>query len=291
MTRPTLLLLAAATLAGPLAAQGGCTPTVTGELRLHTLASTTFGNSRTIRVLLPAGYDEPANANRRYPVLYLLDGQNLFDKCLSGISHQEWGVDETVDRLVRAGTIPPMIVVGIDNTGMSRAKEFLPYRDQVFNADLAEVEGDRFPDFLVHEVLPLVNGAYRTETGHDHTGIGGSSYGGVAALYALLARPREFGYGLVESAPLQIGMGQLLRDTRPLTAWPNRVFFGMGGAETDDAVTNDRLIGLVRAVEANFRDAGYDDRSVRLVVTPGARHTESAWAGRLAGALTFLYGR
>ncbi|MCM2313277.1 MAG: alpha/beta hydrolase-fold protein, partial [Steroidobacteraceae bacterium] len=69
-----------------------CQSTVSGDLRLHTLDSKVFGNSRTIRVLLPPGYDAPGNQSRRYPVLYLLDGQNLFDACLSDVSHHEWGV-------------------------------------------------------------------------------------------------------------------------------------------------------------------------------------------------------
>ena len=80
-------------------AAAACQSTVSGDLRLHTLASAAFGNARTIRVLLPPGYGAPANqGSRRYPVLYLLDGQNLFDACLSDVSHHEWGVDETLDQ-------------------------------------------------------------------------------------------------------------------------------------------------------------------------------------------------
>jgi enterochelin esterase-like enzyme len=90
---------------------------VTGDLRLHSLMSQIFGNTRTIRVLVPPGYDAPENSTRKYPVLYLLDGQNLFDACLSEVSHHEWEVDETVYRLIREHKIPPLIVVGIDHAG------------------------------------------------------------------------------------------------------------------------------------------------------------------------------
>jgi predicted alpha/beta superfamily hydrolase len=267
-----------------------CKSTVSGDLRLHTLESRIFGNSRTIRVLLPAGYDAPENQSRRYPVLYLLDGQNLFDACLSDVSHQEWGVDETVYRLIAERKIPPLIVVGVDHAGKDRAHEYLPYKDYVGGPDMAEPAGRRFPEFLVNEVMPLVDGRYRTLTGQPNTGIGGSSYGGVASLYALLAQPGRFGYGLIESPTLWVGMGQPVRDTDPLIAMPAKVFLGFGGKEADNPAVNDKMVGLVRRVEANFRAAGYDDSNSRTVVDPQALHTETAWAARLPGALEFLFG-
>lgn len=297
MRKLTAQLLASLTVlmlmsgAGLAHAAPACHSTVTGDLRLHELDSRIFGNRRTIRVLLPPGYDAPENATRRYPVLYMLDGQNLFDACLSVVSHREWGVDETVDRLVEEGKIPPLIVVGIDYAGKDRAHEFLPYKDYVGDPDMPAPAGKRFPEFVVREVMPLVDGHYRTLKGHDNTGIGGSSYGGVAALYALLARPADFGYGLIESPSLQVGMGQLVRDTRPLVALPNKVFFGFGGHESDNPVINDKLVGLVRDVLGNFRLAGYDDSNVRFVLDPDAAHNEDAWAKRLPGALEFLFGQ
>jgi predicted alpha/beta superfamily hydrolase len=279
---------------GPAAARPpagiACRSTVSGDLRLHRLRSRIFGNTRTLRVLLPAGYDAPENRGRRYPVLYLLDGQNLFDACLSDVSHREWGVDETVDRLIAERVIPPLIVVGIDHAGKDRAREYLPYKDYVGNPGMAEPAGKRFPDFLTDEVMPVVEARYRTLPGHANTGIGGSSYGGVAALYALLAKPRVFGYGLIESPTMWIGMGQLVRDTGPLAAMPVRVYFGFGGREGDDPRMVERMTALIRIVEANFRAAGYDDTNFRFVVDPEAAHNEDAWAKRLPAALTFLFG-
>lgn len=267
-----------------------CRSTVSGDLRLHTLESRIFGNTRTIRVLLPPGYDAPGNESRRYPVLYMLDGQNLFDACLSDVSHQEWGVDETVYRLVAEKKIPPLIVVGVDHAGKHRAHEYLPYKDFVGGPDMDEPAGKRFPDFLTSEVMPLVDGRYRTLQGQPNTGIGGSSYGGVASLYALLAKPGHFGYGLIESPTLWVGMGQPVRDTDPLIAMPARVFMAFGGKEAGDPAVSDKMIGLVRRVEANFRAAGYDDSNIRVVIEPEALHSEPAWAARLPGALTFLFG-
>lgn len=267
-----------------------CRSTATGDLRLHRLKSAVFGNERTIRVLLPDGYDAPVNTNRRYPVLYMLDGQNVFDACLSDVSRKEWGVDETVRQLVAAGKIPPIIVVGVDHAGAARGHEYLPYKDFNGDPDMPEPAGKRFPEFMVKEVMPLVDGQYRTLTGHANTGIGGSSYGGVASLYALLARPNTFGHALIESPVLWIGMGQLVRDTRPLIAMPRKVFMGFGGKEIGQPKVSERVIGLVREVEANFRAAGVDDTGLQVVVDPEAEHNEPAWAKRLPGALTFLFG-
>ena len=289
--RLALLAFAIASGASAALAQNApvCRSTVSGDVRLHVLTSQIFGNSRSVRVLVPPGYDAPENAGVKYPVLYMLDGQNLFDACLSEISRTEWSVDETVYRLIREKKIPPLIVVGIDHAGKDRPREYLPYRD-FFNDGMREPAGKDFPDFLTNEVMPLVDKRYRTLQGHEHTGVGGSSYGGVAALYALLAKPRRIGYGLIESPSLTIGMGQLVRETNPLTTMPIRIHLGMGGHETDNTAYNARLVDLVRQVEANFRASGYDDTTIRVDVPADARHTEAAWAERLTGALTFLFG-
>jgi predicted alpha/beta superfamily hydrolase len=296
--RTTLLCLAlCAGLSVTIAAQAqtapsvaACKSTVSGDLRLHALKSATFGNERTIRVWLPPGYDDASNKERRYPVLYMLDGQNVFDACLSDVSQHEWGVDETVQKLIAEKKIPPLIVVGVDHAGKDRAREYLPYKDFVGNADMDEPAGKLFPDFMTKEVMPLVDSHYRTLPGQPNTGIGGSSYGGVATLYALLARPNTFGYGLIESPVMWIGMGQLVRDTSPLVALPKKVFVAFGGKEVTDPVISEKMIGLIRQVETNFHSAGYDESNFRFVVDPEALHTEAAWEQRLPGALTFLFG-
>jgi len=284
------LSLTCATQAQTAPAAVACKSTVSGDLRLHTLKSAIFGNERKIRVLLPAGYGDAANKDRRYPVLYMLDGQNVFDACLSDVSHHEWGVDETVQQLIAGKKIPPLIVVGVDHAGKDRAREYLPYKDFVGNPDMDEPAGKRFPDFMTREVMPLVDGNYRTLPGMPNTGIGGSSYGGVASLYALLAKPNTFGYGLIESPVLWIGMGQLVRDTSPLVAMPRKVFVAFGGKEAPDPVISEKMIGLINQVESNFKAAGYDEKNFRVVVEPDAMHTEAAWEKRLPGALTFLFG-
>lgn len=265
-----------------------CTPTVQGDLRLHELTSKIFKNTRTVRVLVPPGYDAPENKQRRYPVLYMLDGQNLFDVC-TGFGHQEWKVDEALKDLYASKGVPEMIVVGVDNGKARRWFEYLPYKDFIGNAQMDEPGGKQFPDFLTNEVMPLIDGQYRTLHGHDNTGIGGSSYGGVAALYALMAKPDVFGYGLIESPTLWVGMGQLVRDTNPLCAMPRKVFIGFGGREIDNPLMQRRLTELVRQLEANLKTAGYDNSNLKVVIDPETQHNEAAWAKRFPGALKFLY--
>lgn len=109
-------------------------------------------------------------------------------------------------------------------------------------------------------------------------------------LYALLAKPRTFGYGLLESPTIWIGMGQLVRDTSPLVAMPRRVFVGFGGRESDDPREVAQMADLSRIVQGHFRATGYDDSTFRFVIDPEAQHNETAWAKRLPGALTFLFG-
>lgn len=265
-----------------------CEPTVSGDLRLHRLDSRIFGNTRTIRVLLPPGYAADGNS-RRYPVLYLLDGQNVFDACLSPYSHVEWGADETVYRLIAEGRIPPMIVVGVDHAEQRRAHEYLPYADPLGSPDLAEPAGRRLPAFLIDEVMPAVDAHFRTAPGRASTGIGGSSYGGVAALHVLLARPDRFGYGLIESPTLWVGDGQLVRDADGVASVPIRVHFGLGGREGEEG-ESETIAGLIRDLEGALRRAGSAGDSIRVTFDPEGIHSEVAWAARLPGALEFLFG-
>jgi predicted alpha/beta superfamily hydrolase len=286
--RAVLTVTVACLAAVPAALAADCKSTVSGDLRIQSLASKIFNNTRSIRVLLPPDYDAAKNSGKRYPVLYMLDGQNLFDACLSDVSHAEWQLDEAVYRLIREKAIPEMIVVGVDHAGVKRAYEFLPYRDS-FNPDMEQPVGHRFPDFLVNEVMPFVNGQYRTLTGHGNTALGGSSYGGVATLYALMARPQTFGYGLMESPTIWVGMGQLIRDTAPLVAMPRKVFMAFGSEEVSQGAAEQQVQGFFTTVVANFKAAGYDDNNFRYVYEQGAKHTERAWAKRLPDALKFLF--
>src|SRR5271154_1671582 len=123
---------------------------VTGDLRLHEFHSRIFHNTRMLRVWVPPRYDAPDNGTRHYPVLYLNDGQNLFDRA-TAFAGVEWQVDETADRLIRQEEISPLIIVGIDNSQGERMREYLPYRS--YNPAILRPRGKRYPDFLIDEVM------------------------------------------------------------------------------------------------------------------------------------------
>jgi len=175
----------AETLAAGVRASGAA-----GDLRLHQFHSRIFRNTRFLRVWLPPGYDDTGNGGRRYPVLYLNDGQNLFEAATS-FTGIEWQVDETAERLIREGAVPPMIIVGIDNTGEERLREYMPHRSM--HPRMLRVRGKYYPDFLMKEVMPFVEGNYRVASGPHNTGFGGSSLGALIALYTVIARPGVIG--------------------------------------------------------------------------------------------------
>ncbi|HKY05927.1 MAG TPA: alpha/beta hydrolase-fold protein [Blastocatellia bacterium] len=272
-------------------------PSVVGDLRLHQLTSRIFNNDRTIRVLLPAGYDDGANRNRRYPVLYLNDGQNIFDLATSLFNPLEWQVDETVDRLIREKNLSPLIVVGIDCAGRrSRFNEYFPYEDKFLQPAMPFPEGKKYPKFLVEEVLPFINAKYRTKTGPYSTGIGGSSAGAVASLYAVIARPGVFGRLLLESPSLYISDGQLIKDAARTRRWPSRVYIGVGTNESGqveckpDEINREAVADVLR-LKRVLQAAGLNDRRLRVNVEECGRHDEAAWARRFPYALEFLFGR
>jgi len=152
------------------------------------------------------------------------DGQNLFDAATSTFSSYEWRMDETAAELLRRGTIEPMIVVGVDNAGRrDRPLEYLPYPDEFLRPPVPRPRGLEYPRFLVDEVMPLIRRIYRTKPGPEATGVGGSSYGGVAALVAAMKRPgrlrpaspREpLALHLGRASPARRGRGQTLASTR-----------------------------------------------------------------------------
>jgi predicted alpha/beta superfamily hydrolase len=266
------------------------------ELRFHELRSEVFGNTRTLRVLLPRGYDSLQNRNRRYPVLYLNDGQNLFDVSTSVMNPLEWRVDETVDSLIAAGRIPPMIVVGIDNAGRrGRFREYFPWVDQYLDPPEPNPQGTRYPAFLVDEVIPFVESRYRAATDARLRGIGGSSAGALAALNAVVSRPGVFGALLVESPSLYVDDFHILRNAANVKVWPARIFLGAGTNEEgrpscDPASTTEtELVRDIRRFARTLHDAGVDSSRIRTVVVPCAVHNETAWAERFPAALEFLY--
>ncbi len=259
----------------------------TGDLRLHQVSSRIFRNTRFLRVWLPPGYDEAQNAARRYPVLYLNDGQNLFEPSTS-FTGVEWGVDETADRLIRENAISPMIFVGIDNTGKDRLREYMPHRSM--HPRMLRVQGKYYPKFLMNEVMPFVEAHYRVATGPENTGLGGSSLGGLIALYTAIVQPELIGRLLLESPSLWASNRQIIKDSRAVRIWPERIFLAVGTGEAGSPERSRTVVDDVREFSAIVRRAVLSEQRLRLVIQEGAGHNESAWAGRFPEALQFLFG-
>jgi len=258
-----------------------------GDLRLHEFRSRVFRNTRFLRVWLPAGYDDAENAGRQYPVFYLNDGQNLFEAATS-FTGVEWQVDETAERLIGEGAVPPMIIVGIDNAGKDRIREYMPHRSM--NPMMLRVQGRHYPDFLMKEVMPFVERNYRVATGAENTGLGGSSLGGLIALYTVMVRPGVIGRLLVESPSLWASGRQAIRESRAVRIWPERIFLGVGTAEAGSAERSRTVVDDVRELAAILRRAVLSEKRLRLMIKDGAGHNEAAWAERFPEALRFLFG-
>jgi predicted alpha/beta superfamily hydrolase len=266
--------------------------TVVGWLEIIPFESKIFHNTRMLRVLVPANYFSPHNAHRSYPVLYMQDGQNLFDEVTSNTG--EWHMDETVEHLVGSFKIPPMFVVGIDH-GEKRSSEYLPYPNphsqEAAARDPNEVHGNDYVRFLLTEVMPFIEKKYRVSRGAANTGLGGSSYGADISLYTVLEHPGTFGHVLIESPVLGIGDGQLIKDAEKAKQLPQKMYLGIGTSETPDPGPNDQVVESVEELEKVLRAKGLGPSRLKVVVEQHATHNEGAWSRRLPDALLFLYGK
>jgi metallo-beta-lactamase class B len=197
------------------------------------------GRTRRVWLYLPTGYaDNPA---RRYPVLYLQDGQNVFDAATSFSG--EWGVDETLAQLQASGlSTAPCIVVAVDN-GTGRLDEYSPWRNEQYKAG---GEGDKYVEFLVETLKPYIDANYRTEPGRASTGIGGSSMGALIATYAALKYPAVFGKVAAFSPAYWFAQAPLFDYVRQHPANPDTRFYFVSGAGTNEGQTMVPLMTAMR---------------------------------------------
>lgn len=264
---------------------------VTGDVRRLSVQGGAGGAealTRDLLVWLPPGYHAPENAGQTYPVLYLMDGQNVFE-ALPGLPG-EWGVDETATELIEAGAIRPLIIVGVPHGGEYRLTEYLPFGSIRGN----EAAGPEFVAWMRREVMPRVERAFRVASGPENTGIGGASLGGAISLYAATQHPEVFGRVIVESLPLLPDNGDAARGyLDSVSAWPGKVFVGMGGREVSnnerDAERNAMYRGWAEELGARLAAAGLGADARRLRIDADANHNELAWAARFPEAVKFLF--
>jgi predicted alpha/beta superfamily hydrolase len=269
---PILLAVAALTAPSPAPAADRPSTAGPGVRVLEPMRIDALDRERTIRIYLPPGYDA---STKRYPVLYMHDGQNLFDDATSYVG--EWGVDEALDALAAEGL--ELIVVGIDHGGEKRFNELSPFAHQRFGAG----ENVQYTRFVVDVVKPHVDAAYRTLPDRAHTGVMGSSMGGVASHYALYAYHGVFSKAGIFSPAYWTGPAIAPWTEAAILRPGTRVYMNMGEKEGDDMV---RPFGIVSAlVRADLAPDAF-----HAAVVPGAEHNEGFWRGEFPAAVRFLFG-
>ncbi len=260
---------------------------VSGSVKiLKDLYSPQLDNQRDILVYLPAAY---ATGDTHYPVIYMHDGQNLFDAQTSFAG--EWQVDETLLRLEMEGIAA--IIVGINNIGPERLNEYSPFQ----HPRLGGGKGDAYLDFIVQTVKPLIDAEFRTRPEREHTGIMGSSMGGLISLYGFFSQRETFGFVGVMSPSLWFASRAIFPYLRSQPFRAGKVYIDMGTAEYGMPRWQkylprrmfDKNCTDTRQLYADLKQKGYQsDDTIRYIEDEGAVHNESAWARRLPDALRFL---
>lgn len=250
----------------------------TGDFRALGAVPSQHVSPREVLVWLPPGYE--ADPTRRYPVLYMQDGNNAFDDSTSLTG--EWRLDETAARLIGEGRVPPFIAVAVYNTA-DRVAEYTHARD----TDGRGGRGAAYGRFLAEELKPLVDGRFRTLPDAAHTAILGSSLGAVIALELAIERPDVFGRaGCVSPAAWWADRNLIARAARaPKTL---RAWVDIGTDEGTPVAGRRPWIEDATALAAALAAAGVAPEALHFEVVEGGRHNEAAWATRLDRILEFL---
>jgi predicted alpha/beta superfamily hydrolase len=255
--------------------------TLTGNIREHRgFRSKILGNRRNVLVYLPRGYRRWSR--KRYPVLYLHDGQNVFDAA-TAFNGVEWGVDETAQRLIRTNLIEPLIIVAVANTGEERIHEYAPTRGKFDKRRRSKGLLKDYGRFLVEELKPFIDSKYRTQRGAESTALGGSSLGGLATLVLGLWFPQVFSRLAVLSPSVWwddsviYGMVESLEDKLPLKIWLDT------GTHEEGWERARKLCELL--MEKGWRL--FDDLEYHEI--EGGDHSEGSWAMRVDPVLRFLF--
>ena len=239
-----------------------------------------LNNDRDVTIYLPPGYNDRDDV--RYPVLYMHDGQNLFEGERAFIPGQHWRLGEAADEAIGSRSARPMIIVGIDNTGASRIDEYTPTNDP------ARHGGGKANDYgrmIIEELKPIIDAKYRTLPDEPNTALGGSSLGGLATLHLGLTHPDVFGSLAVMSPSVWWHNRAILSDVESFASPQRpRIWLDMGGREGVEGLNDARsLRDLLR------RKGWRDDADFNYFEDRRADHSERAWAKRAPAVLEFLF--
>ena len=256
-------------------------PSHTPIERLHNYSfhSEILPDDRILSVYLPPQYE--TESDRRFPVFYLHDGQNLIDPQTSfGVGHT-WRAGITADRTNQAGTAAPMILVGIANTGLRRMAEYTPTRDY----RLGGGEGYAYGRLLTEELKPFIDSHFRTFPNAEHSGLGGSSLGGLITLYIGLQFPEVFGKLAVMSPSVWWNQRSILGFVAEYESnFKPKIWLDIGTAEGTRHVRDVELLHR-RLIQQGWKP----DQDLELLKVSEGVHSEDAWAARFDRVLEFLF--
>jgi predicted alpha/beta superfamily hydrolase len=263
--------------------------TLTGDIRVHkSFHSTVLNSDRDVLVYLPPGYE--AARGKRYSVFYMHDGQNLFDGATSFIPGQEWRVDETAQSLIAAGKIEPLIIVGINNAGKDRINEYTPAEDAKYKMG---GKADLYGRMLIEELKPFIEARYRTKRDARHTGLGGSSLGGLVSLYLALKHSDVFGRVAVVSPSVWFANKQIVHFVEALPTKPGvRIWIDMGTKEGRNSEESQQAVTDARLLQETLIKKGWQPgKDLNYLEAADAEHNERAWAARVELILRYLFPR
>jgi predicted alpha/beta superfamily hydrolase len=237
-----------------------------------------LGRRRRVWIYLPADYaQQPA---RRYPVLYLHDGQNVFDEATSFAG--EWGIDETLDELYASGRdATGCIVVAVDNGGEFRGDEYVPWRNKTVKTG---GQGAAYADFLALTLKPFIDRSFRTQPDAAHTGIAGSSLGGLISVYAALRYPKVFGRVGAFSPAFWICNDKLLTYVKKHPPMPSTKFYFVGGLKESKW-----MLPQMTAWRDVLRASGVPNNNLSLQAHADGEHSEWFWRREFAAAYEWLF--
>lgn len=274
----------------------------TGKIVRHLIDSPQLGEQMTVDVWLPEGYDT-ASADR-YPVLYMHDGQNLYDASTTW-NGQSWEMDRTAGRLIKEGEMESLIIVGIHSDPERRVSQLMP-ENAVSEVDLSKklikevgmddvpVMGNEYAEFVVSTLKPFIDATYVTLPDRDNTGVMGSSMGGLMSLYLISEYPEVFGkagclsthwYGMMNDGGA-FGNAMMNYVTEKLPDPETHKIYFDHGTTTIDAYYGpweEKALSIAR-------EKGYEPgKNLSNYVDEGAPHNEDAWSARVDRPLRFLF--
>lgn len=248
--------------------------TVVGNLDIFKMTMKSLNKKRTIRVWTPSNYNP--NGTKRYPVLYMHDGQNLFDKYTSFAG--EWGIDEAISELINQNKTDGFIVVGIDNGGEHRMTEYTPNW-----SDMTKAEGGLYGEFIVNELKPHIDKNYLTLTKKEHTMIGGSSMGGLISFYLGLKYKDTFGHILAMSSSFHrntLEARQAFINSLTIENLP-KLYLDSGYPQDNSE--------YVDVVKNELINKGYPENLIYTRKVEGHSHNEASWRIRFPEAIKWLF--